>query len=202
MISGGLLRWAPRATLALLVVPVAAGLAGTVIPAFSNNMSGLRDVLEWQGLLPAMQLSLITGVGATALSLGITVVLLASLWGSRLFDWITAMLAPLLSVPHAAAALGLAFLIAPSGWIARVLSPEVTGWTQPPDLLILNDPYGLSLMLGLVTKEVPFLFLMALAALPQTDARRRMMVASSLGAGRVAGFAVAVLPGQIGRAHV
>jgi putative thiamine transport system permease protein len=194
MTSGGLLRWAPRATLALLVVPVAAGILGTVIPVFSNDMRGLRDVLDWPGLIPAMVLSLTTGVGATALSLAITLLLVASLWGSRVFDWITAMLAPLLSVPHAAAALGLAFLIAPSGWIARILSPQVTGWTQPPDLLILNDPAGLSLMLGLVTKEVPFLFLMALAALPQTDARRRMLVAGSLGAGKVAGFVVAVLP--------
>ena len=47
------------------------------------------------------------------------------------------------SVPHAAAAFGLAFLIAPSGLIARLLSPELTGWERPPDLLIVNDPLGL-----------------------------------------------------------
>ena len=48
--------------------------------------------------------------------------------------------------------------------IARGLSPWATGWQDPPDLLILNDPMRLSLTLGLVAKEVPFLLLMALAA--------------------------------------
>lgn len=194
MISGGLLRWAPRLTLALLAGPVAAGLLGTLIPAFSNDAKGFRALLDWPGLWPALRLSLTTGLAATALSLGITLLLVASLWGTRVFALIQHLLAPLLSVPHAAAALGLAFLIAPSGWIARLLSPWATGWAHPPDLLILNDPYGLSLTLGLVAKEVPFLFLMALAALPQTDVARRLNVAQSLGAGRIAAFLVSVLP--------
>ncbi|MFN4153755.1 MAG: ABC transporter permease [Paracoccaceae bacterium] len=194
MISGGLLRWAPRLTLALLVVPVAAGLLGTLIPAFSNDAKGFRALLDWAGLWPAVRLSLTTGIAATALSLVVTLLMVASLWGTRIFALIQHLLAPLLSVPHAAAALGLAFLIAPSGWIARLLSPWATGWTQPPDLLILNDPYGLSLTLGLVAKEVPFLFLMTLAALPQTDIARRMNVAQSLGAGRIAAFVISVLP--------
>ncbi len=194
MITAGLLRQAPRFTLALLTLPVLAGLAGTVIPAFSNDANGLRALVQWPGLPRAASLSLVTGVGSAALSLAITLLLVASLWGTRAFAAVQHLLAPLLSVPHAAAALGLAFLIAPSGWIARVLSPWATGWTQPPDLLLLNDPFGLALTLGLVAKEVPFLFLMALAALPQTDAARRMQVAQSLGAGRIASFAVAVLP--------
>lgn len=194
MITGGLLRWAPRLTLALLILPVTAGLLGTLLPAFSNNSNGLRALLDWPGLPSAALLSLTSGVAATALSLAITLVLVASLWGTRVFTLIQHLLAPLLSVPHAAAALGLAFLIAPSGWIVRLLSPWATGWTQPPDLLILNDPYGLSLTLGLVSKEVPFLFLMALAALPQTDVARRMQVAQSLGAGRIAAFVISVFP--------
>ena len=194
MIRGGLLRWAPRVTLALLAVPVAAGLLGTLIPAFSNDAKGFRALLEWPGIIPSVRLSLTTGLAATTVSLGLTLLLVASLWGTRVFGLIQHLLAPLLSVPHAAAALGLAFLIAPSGWIARIMSPWATGWTQPPDLLILNDPYGLSLTLGLVAKEVPFLFLMTLAALPQADVARRINVAQSLGAGRVAAFVVSVFP--------
>jgi putative thiamine transport system permease protein len=110
------------------------------------------------------------------------------------FALVTRALSPLLALPHAAAALGLAFLIAPSGWIARALSPWATGWTEPPDLLILNDPWGLSLIAGLILKEVPFLLLMVLAALPQADAPRRGMLAASLGYGQVAGWMLAVLP--------
>jgi putative thiamine transport system permease protein len=49
-------------------------------------------------------------------------------------------------------------------------------------------------MAGLILKEVPFLFLMLLAALPQADADRAMLVARSLGYGRVAGWLKVVLP--------
>ena len=64
-----------------------------------------------------------------------------------------------MNILHAAAAFGLAFLIAPSGMISRLISPELTGWTRPPDLLIVNDPAGIAMMAGLVMKEIPFLFL-------------------------------------------
>ena len=45
-----------------------------------------------------------------------------------------------------------------------------------------------------MVKEVPFLLLMVLAALPQADAPRRMMLVASLGYGRAAGWMLAVLP--------
>ena len=188
------LRFAPGLTLALLTLPVAAGLLGTIIPAFSDGATGLRALLDWPGLPGALRLSLVTGLLATVISLGLCLLLVGSLYGSRAFGVIQHLLAPLLAVPHAAAALGLAFLIAPSGWIARVFSPWATGWQVPPDLLILNDPLGLALTLGLVAKELPFLLLMALAALPQTDATRRLMVAQSLGCGQTMGFMLAVMP--------
>ena len=192
--KAGVLRLAPALTLALLTLPVLAGISGTLVPAFASDFKGLRALFHWQGLPAALLLSVGTGVLATVLSLGLTLLLVASLYGTRAFGALQHLLAPLLSVPHAAAALGLAFLIAPSGWIARLLSPWATGWQVPPDLLILNDPYGIALTLGLVAKEVPFLLLMALAALPQTDATRRLAVAQSLGAGRIIGFVIGVLP--------
>ena len=193
-----LLRQAPRLTIALLTLPILAGLAGTVIPAFGvqngNGLTAFRALADWPGLSRAVQLSVITGGISTILSLAITLLIVASLLGTRPFGVIRHILSPLLAVPHAAAALGLAFLIAPSGWIARALSPWATGWATPPDLLILNDPGGWTLILGLVAKEVPFLLLMTLAALPQTDAARRMTIAASLGYGRVWGFTLTVLP--------
>lgn len=186
------LRAAPALVLALMALPVAAGLAGTVGPALRPG--ALAALLAWPGLWPAARLSLATGLASTALALAVVLLILATLHGSPAFAALRRLLSPLLAVPHAAAALGLAFLIAPSGWIARALSPWATGWTAPPDVLILNDPMGLSLMLGLVAKEVPFLLLMALAALPQADAPQRLTLAASLGYGRAAGFAFAVLP--------
>lgn len=199
----GRLGTAPLLLLALLVVPVLAGLAGTLGPAFGlmpgSGRSALtlepwRRLAAWPGLWPAARLSLVTGIGATALSLAITLLLVASLQGTGAFRLVARSLSPLLSVPHAAAAMGLAFLIAPSGWIARALSPWATGWVVPPDLLTLRDPGGFALMAGLVVKEVPFLVLMVLAALAQAQGTARATLASTLGYGHAMGWVKAVLP--------
>ena len=179
----------------LLLVPVLAGLLGTVDAAFgSGGLAAIRQLLDWPGLPAAARLSLVTGLAATALSLTLTLLITAALHDTPGFAVLRRLLAPLLAMPHAAAAIGLAFLIAPSGWIARLLSPWATGWSEPPDLLILNDPWGAALTLGLTAKELPFLLLMTLAALPQCDAARRMHLAASLGYGRITGFWLTVLP--------
>lgn len=188
------LRLVPTLTLGLMSLPVAAGLAGTAIPAFANGGDAFARLFAWPGLPHATALSLGTGLASTALSLALAILIIAGFSGTPVFRQIRRLLAPLLSVPHAAAALGLAFLIAPSGWIARALSPEVTGWGNPPNILILNDFFGISLTLGLISKELPFLLLMALAALPQIDADRRLTLAATLGYGRIAGFGLTVLP--------
>lgn len=194
---------APLLTLAVLLLPVGAGLIGVVAPAFGwfpalggtvVTLDPWRALLAWPGLPDAVWLSLFTGLGATAVSLAITVMICAAWQGTRAFAVIERTLSPLLSVPHAAAAFGLAFLIAPSGWIARALSPWATGWERPPDLLITQDPWGLSLMAGLVVKEVPFLLLMTLAALGQVPARRSVLLAQTMGYGRMAGWVLTVFP--------
>lgn len=183
---------APLALGLALAMPLAAGLAGTLWPALKGQ--GFQTLADWPGLPRAVALSLGTGLGSTLVALVITLLLIGCLHGTLGFATFRQLLSPLLALPHAAAALGLAFLIAPSGWIARALSPWATGWADPPDLLILNDPLGFALMAGLVAKEVPFLLLMALAALPQTDAPRRAAIAASLGYGRAMGFALTTLP--------
>ena len=198
-----LLPLAPLLTLAVLLLPVGAGLAGVLAPAFgwfpalggqALSLDPWRALLAWPGLPGAVWLSLFTGLGATAISLLVTVMICAAWQGTRAFAVIERALSPLLSVPHAAAAFGLAFLIAPSGWIARALSPWATGWDRPPDLLITQDPLGLSLMAGLVVKEVPFLLLMTLAALGQVPARRSVLMAQTMGYGRMAGWVLTVFP--------
>lgn len=187
-------RWGPRLALAVLALPVLTGLWGGIALALQGGPEAWVRLATWPGLPRAIGLSLGTGLAATGIALILSLLLTAALQGGRLFRLLERALTPILALPHAAAALGLAFLIAPSGWIARVLSPWATGWQVPPDLMTLQDPLGLALILGLVVKEVPFLLLMILAALPQTDAARRMMLARTLGYGRVRGFAFTVLP--------
>lgn len=197
-------RLAPWLAIALLSLPVAGGLAGVIAPAFGWLPALGGDTLtlaHWQrlwqmpGLTRMVQLSYVTGLASAGLSLAIVVLFLGAFMQSRLFTAMRRLLSPLLAVPHAAAAIGLAFLLAPSGLLSRALSPWLTGWQYPPDILFPGDPHGLSLIAGLVIKEVPFLLLMSLAALPQCQASERLRVARALGYGPLSAFLKAVLPG-------
>ncbi|WP_226621932.1 ABC transporter permease [Alloyangia pacifica] len=197
-----LTRAAPALTLLALLGPVAAGLAGTLAPAFGlmpalggteASLDPFRALLGWPGLPRAATLSLFTGLAATLVSLALTVLICAGWQGTRAFAALERALSPLLSVPHAAAAFGLAFLIAPSGWIARLIALPL-GWERPPDVLILQDPWGLSLIAGLVVKEMPFLLLMTLAALPALRPAQSLATAQALGYGRVTAWFKVILP--------
>jgi len=183
--------------------PVAAGLLGTLLPAFGYlpalggtgiSLEPWRALFETPGIWVSSLLSLAGALLSAALSLAIVTLFLAGWHGTRPFRLLVRLLAPLLSLPHAAAALGLAFLIAPSGLGVRLLAALTGGFDRPPDWLTVNDPWGLALVAGLVAKETPFLLLMALGALPQIGAERSLAVAQSLGAGRVTAFLIAVYP--------
>ena len=173
--------------LALLVIaaPVLAGLALTlraafgVLPAIGADTPGLapfRALLADPAFPGALRLTLVTGLGSTALALMLSAGLAVALAGRVRRGW----LLPVLAAPHAAVAIGLAFVLAPSGWIARGLA-MVIGWGRPPEWAVVNDPAGLGLLLALVVKEVPFLTLMILAALT------RLPVATQMAAGRALG---------------
>ncbi|MGJ7459895.1 ABC transporter permease [Halomonas sp. MA07-2] len=185
-----MLRLAPWLITLLLVGPILAGLAMALLPAFGYlpalggetfSLTPWRELFVQPGLARSVGISFASGLVTTAISLTVVLLFLAGASGNRLDHWIRRMVSPLLSIPHAAAAFGLAFLIAPSGLLARLASPGLTGWERPPDLLIVQDPWGLSLMAGLIIKEIPFLLLMSLAALYQLDAERRVAMARSLG---------------------
>ncbi|WP_299234998.1 ABC transporter permease subunit [uncultured Halomonas sp.] len=185
-----LLRLMPTVVLALLAGPILAGVAMVLLPAFGHlpalggetfSLAPWRELLDQPGLARSVSISLASGLITTALSLAAVLLFLAAAADTRLDRWLHRAVSPLLALPHAAAAFGLAFLVAPSGLLARLFSPGLTGWERPPDLLIVQDPWGLGLMAGLVIKEIPFLMLMSLAALPQLDAPRRVALARSLG---------------------
>ena len=197
------LAWAPVITLIVMLGPVAIGLAGTLGPAlgwfpvlgeYGFGLEAFEALGSWPGFSRAVSLSVTTGFTATLISLAVVIFLCAGWQGGRIFLALERMLAPLLAVPHAAAAFGLAFLIAPSGWIARGLSPWATGWERPPDLLIVQDPGGLALIIGLVTKEVPFLLLMTLSAVASIPSVQRMTVAQALGYARLTAWIKTVFP--------
>lgn len=198
-----LARFGPPLAILLLAGPILAGMLGTLLPAFgylpalggnSFTLAHIAKLLAQPGLASSVLISLAAGLVSAAVSLGVVAFFIAAFAGTKTFSRIQHLVSPLLSVPHAAAAFGLAFLIAPSGMLARLVSPGLTGWQQPPDLLIVNDPMGISMMAGLVVKEIPFLLLIALAALPQVDLLRTRQLSASLGYGRIAGFVFGVWP--------
>jgi putative thiamine transport system permease protein len=79
----------------------------------------------------------------------------------------------MLAVPHAAFAIGFAFLVAPSGWLLRAFSPWATGFEAPPPWATTQDPWGLGLIAVLVAKEVPFLLWAAATQLQRADVANR-----------------------------
>ena len=178
---------APVALTLVLALPVAAGLGLTLM----SCIPAIPTVLAWPGLPRACLLSLLPGLAATTLSVLLVLLILAR--RPPAFALLQRLLAPLLALPHAASALGLAFLVAPSGWIARAVSPWLTGWQSPPDLMTLNDPWGLALTLGLVLKETPFLLLVALPAVSRPMLTRQL-VARTLGRSDASAFVLAVWP--------
>ncbi len=197
------MRLLPAAAFVVLIVPVVAGLAGAVLPAFGYlpvlggtalSLAPFDQLMAMPGLVRSCLISLAAGLITTLVSFVLVMAFVAGWGGTRAFRVLERLISPLLSVPHAAAAFGLAFLIAPSGYLARLVSPWLTGWDRPPDLLIIHDTFALSMMAGLIVKEVPFLLLVTLAALPQVRAGQMAQVTASLGYGRMLGFARTILP--------
>ena len=193
----------PTATVVLFVAPVALGLGATLAPALGYfpalggtvlSLAPLRTVLADPAVPAAAGISLVSGVGSTALALLLVIGFLAAWHDSVWVRVARRLLSPLLAIPHAAAAVGLAFLIAPSGWLARLLSPWATGWDRPPDLLVVQDPWGLALLAGLTVKEIPFLLLIALSALGQLDTPAQLRMARSLGYRPTTAWIKVVLP--------
>jgi len=198
-----LLRLFPAAALFVLLAPVAAGLAGILLPAFGYlptlghddvSLEPFRQLFAMPGLARSALLSFGTGLATTAIAFAVVILFVAGWRGTRLFRTLEGLVSPLLSVPHAAAAFGLLFLIAPAGFLVRLVSPELTGWERPPDLLIVQDRLGLAMSFGLIIKEIPFLLLMTLAALPQARVAEMERMTAALGYGRVVGFMHGVLP--------
>ena len=197
------LRTIPLITLILFIGPVAAGLIGTILPAFGYlpalggnrfSLDPVREMLLAPGIYNSIRLSFFTGLATTIISLTLVILFCASWHGTRLFTKIQRVLSPFLSVPHVTIAFGLSFLLAPSGWFFRLTSPWATGIVRPPDIIITQDPLGMTLVAALVIKEVPFLFLMTLAAINQINYAQNLTVARSLGYGAIAAWLKTVFP--------
>ncbi len=187
----------------VLLLPTGAGLLGTMVPAFGYLPAagardpGLwpwRDLMSSPGFLTGLRLTVTTGVGATALSLTLAVALCISLHRQVRLRAARLLLAPMLASPHSAMAIGLAFVLAPSGWLARLASSWLTGRELPADVSTIHDSGGIALVLGLLVKEVPFLSLVILAAVEQVPVAALLRTCRALGYGPTATWIKVVMP--------
>jgi len=184
------LHYFPKLVVLIFSVTIVSGLAGTWLPAFGYlpvigkselSIQPWIDFLNHPGLMSSVTSTLISGWGASLAALFFSIFLVSLSYGSRPWNLFEKFLAPVLSIPHAGFAIGFAFLISPSGWLVRILSPGITGFEYPPDWMIVKDTYGISLMVCMILKETPFLLLMILGALSRIDVKRSLAVGKSLG---------------------
>ena len=162
------------AAFALVLVAAVPLLATTALA-----LGSLFDASAWRALWQdpqwarALGLSLWTGLASTTIAWWVTAALLAQGFVRQSLGRLLSGLPVMLATPHAAFAIGLAFLLAPSGWLLRALSPWLTGFDFPPPWPTTQDPWGLGLIAALVFKEIPFLLWTAATQLQRDDVRQR-----------------------------
>ena len=107
-----------------------------------------------------------------------------------------------LSLPHLAFAVGLGFLIMPSGVMARILG-TFAGWAVAPQWVTTQDPFGLSLIAALVLKEVPFIVWLITSHMARLDISPVMdgqyRIAQSLGHGSASIWLRLFIPQMLSR---
>lgn len=169
--------------LALFALPLLVGVWHLLIAGLAQDHLAL--LLAQPGLWYSALLSLWIGAASTVGSVLLSALLLAHSHHlgqqSQAFALLRRLLSPLLAMPHVAFAIGFAFLLAPSGWLLRLISPSLTGFTLPPDWHTLRDPGAIGLILLLIIKETPFVLLMAIAALDPAKLARQQWLGASLG---------------------
>ena len=188
--SGSLMKQHTATLVAVLfLLPVVVGVSGAFLPAFGyipelgqNELSfnAWEQLFETPGLTTMLKLTLVSGIGATFLSLIIAFSFVSAAWNHRWWNQAERWLSPILAAPHVAYAVGFSFLIMPGGLLARMLAP-LNGWSSPPAWETVQDPYGISLMLILTLKEAPFLVLMLMAAVNQVAVSDSLKTGQALG---------------------
>ena len=179
------------AGVALVFLPLLPGLYWAMQPGWSRSAwSALLANNEWP---QAVQATLVSALASTALALLLAGGIVMSAFPGRAWATLGRRLSLLLSVPHAAFAVGFSFLVAPSGWLARLLA-SFLDWTSPPGWITLQDPYGLSVALALALKECAFLLWTLIALLGEHEIARQMTVARTLGYGRAQAWRAILWP--------
>ena len=202
-----IVKLSPIFLLAFLIITVLGGLIGVILPAFgwapalnqyTIGLDGFNALWQTPGLSQMALLSIGTGLFSTLLAFVITLMILATFFNTVWLNTIQRLLSPILVIPHAAAAIAIGFIIAPSGMLSRLVSPWLSGWELSPPGIFPHDSWGVSIILGLTLKELPFLLLMALGVLAQPELGKKLReqhkIALNLGYCPMTAFFKVILP--------
>ncbi|MDD1782590.1 thiamine ABC transporter permease [Enterovibrio sp. ZSDZ35] len=189
------------------VLPTAFGLTGVAVSSLGYippldmhtlTLSGFSMVFSWEGVWQSIGMTVYSAIASTYLACLITFAILQASWGTRFWRSVEVALSPLLAVPHVAFAIGFAFLFAPTGIGARLLSStfgyEASANGVEDLALLVKDPYALGMILMLALKEVPFLLLMSISVLQQVKVNQIEKVSASLGYNRAQAWWKCVFP--------
>jgi putative thiamine transport system permease protein len=183
--------WLALAGVVVVFGPLLPGLFWAFLPAFSRSAwSDLWADPEWPLALGSTLISTILG---SALALVFALLMAVQCYGGPAWSRLQRQLPLLLSVPHAAFAVGLLFLLAPSGWLMRLLAP-FAGWVLPPAWVTVQDPWGLSLAFALALKECWFLLWVLAAILAEHTILQQMTIAQTMGYSRLQAWRHILLP--------
>lgn len=178
----------PVVTCALLMLPLLFGFIDTLLPAFGYfpiaskhqfSLSVWQQLFSYSSLWQSVLLTLFTGWAAALLSLISALWLIMHCYQSRWWQFLEKTLAPFLAIPHAAMAIAFLFLLAPSGWLMRLVSPWLTDFNYPPLWQTTQDAWGLSLILALWVKELPFMLLVLMSACSQLPVKCSLALGQS-----------------------
>ena len=165
----------------IITVPILCGFLGFFLPSFNYlpilgkgelSLNYFYISMNIPGIYKSISLSIFTGLFSTALALFFSQVILLYFFKTKIYNYLKIIISPLIALPHITMAIGLIFLLSPSGLFLRSVSPWLTGFDRPPNTYIFPDEFGFLLILGLMLKEIPFLILVSLSALGEFSSKK------------------------------
>lgn len=186
----GMTEWSGWSAIGIL--PILLLFALPLVTSLFYALIGAFDAQAWQALFAhpqlwsGLELTIFTGATATVLALITAIIIVATTFESITWKNLPATMGAMLALPHLAFAIGLSFLIMPSGFLARIIANAV-GWQTPPQWITTHDPNGLALIAALAIKETPFLIWIMAGLLNRDDInqnfKNQRAAATSLGHG-------------------
>ncbi|MBO1254906.1 ABC transporter permease subunit [Alteromonas sp. 5E99-2] len=200
-------KWPAVLLCSLIILPALGGSIAVVLPAFGYlpaleqtqfTFSIFNQLFSSQGFYSSVRLTIMSSVFSILIAVITSLIFAAYYYEKRKLASLSTSLRPLLVLPHAAAAIAIGFVLAPSGILIRMLSPDVTGFVLPPSWAIPNDGFGLVMTLSLALKEIPFIMLLMVSVIYQVQRtslfNQYVSAAQSLGYSAFSSFILILWP--------